>query len=152
MNECVLCVSFLFLSSSYCFDVKNDKDGLESRSSSFIEVMSDTRIDNALLKQLLEENRHLLKRVHHLELENANRKKEIDELKIKLLPEKEYINSLEEAPFEKEIGNSIQSMDAPGKPKLSATGERHKTSLKDNSKSPSVTEAVSPPQGRQFCI
>ena len=73
MNVCVLGVSFLFLSSSYCFDVKNDKDGLES--SSFTEVMSDTRMDNALLKQLLEANRHLLELVHHLESENANRKK-----------------------------------------------------------------------------
>ena len=60
------------------------------------------------------------------------------------------MNGLEETPFEKKIGNSIQSMDAPGKTKPLVTGERHKTSLKDNSKSPSITETIVSPQGRQF--
>ena len=58
--------------------IRGDKNDLES--SSYTEIMSDTRIDNVLLKQLLErvehveeENRNLLSLVHHLESEEGDR-------------------------------------------------------------------------------
>ena len=104
MKVCILGASFLFLNSTFCVDIlKCGTKDLESSISSNTEEKPDTRIDNALLKQLLErvehveeENRNLLKLVHHLESENANRKKEIDELNDELVTQKEFTNGLEE--------------------------------------------------------
>ena len=64
MKICILGASFLFLNSTFCVDIlKSDTKDLESRISSYTEEKPDSRIDNALLKQLLE-------RVEHVEEEN----------------------------------------------------------------------------------
>ena len=104
MKVGILGASFLFLNSTICFDVcKGVTKDLESSISNYNGEKPDTRVDNALLKQLLErvehveeENRYLLSLVHHLESENAIRKKEIDELKVDMMSQKEYTNGLEE--------------------------------------------------------
>ena len=151
---CILGISILFLNSSYCFDqLKGDKNDLESSSSSYSEVMSDTRINNVLLKQLLErvehveeENRHLLKLVHHLETENSNRKKEIDELRDEFDLQKEYTNGLEELIVE--IGNSKQNVKIPEENKV----DKQNTLLNYTKQSPSMTQPLTSSQGNYFCI
>ena len=145
----ILGVSIFFLNSSFCFDhLKGDKNDLESSSSSYSEVMSDTRINNILLKQLLErvelveeENRHLLKLVHHLETENCNRKKEIDELRDS---QKEYTNGLEKLIVE--IGNSKQNVKIPVENKV----DKQNTFLNDTRQSPSMAQTLTSSQGIHF--
>ena len=154
MKVYILGASILFLNSRFCFDhLKGDKNDLESSSISYSEVMSDTRIDNILLKQLLErvehveeENIHLLKVIHHLETENSNRKKEIDELRDELDSQKEYTYGLEELIVE--IGNSKQNMDIPEENK----GDKQNTLLNNTRQSPLLAQALTSSQGSYFFI
>ena len=156
MKVCILGASLLLLNSNFCFELEGDKNDLESSISSNTEEKPDTRVDNALLKQLLEkvehveeENRYLLSLVHHLESENVNRKKEIDELNDELLSQKEYTNGLEELIVE--IVNSNQCVAITGHNKLFLFGDQ-KTLLKDTRKSPSLVRASLSSQGISFCI
>ena len=121
---------------------------MESSISSNTEDKPDTRIDNALLKQLLErvehveeENRYLHSLVHHLESENANRKKEIDELYNELVSQKEYTNGLEELIVEVRL--SKQNVKIPEEKK----GDKQNTLLNDTRQSPSLDQALSSSQG-----
>ena len=149
MKVCILGVSFLLLNSSFCFELlMNGKNDLGSSISSYTEETPDTKVDNALLKQLLErvehveeENRNLLSLVHHLESENVNRKKEIDELKIEMISQKEYTNGLEELIVE--VRNSKQNVESPDETK----GDKQNTMIKDNRKSSSLAQTPLSSQG-----
>ena len=149
MKVCILGASFLFLYSSFCVDIlKGGTNDLESSISSYTKEKPDTRVDNALLKQLLErvehveeENRYLLSLVHHLESENANRKKEIEELQGELVSQKDYTNGLEEPIVE--IGDSKQNVKIPEEKK----GDKQNTLSNDTRQSPSLDQALSSSQG-----
>ena len=149
MKVCILGASFLFLNSTLCVDIlKGGTKDLESSISSNTEEKSGIRIDNALLKQLLErvehveeENRYLLKLVHHSESENADRKKEIDELKVEMMSQKEYTKGLEELIVE--ARNSKQNAEIPDETK----GHKQKTLFKDNRKSSSPAQTLLSSQG-----
>ena len=149
MKLCILGASFLFLNSTFCVDIlKVGTKDLESSISSNIEERPDTRIDNVLLKQLLErvehveeENRYLLELVHHLESENANRKKEIHELKVEMMSQKEYTNGLEELIVE--MRNSKQNAEIADETK----GHKQNTLVEDNRKSSSPAQTPLSSQG-----
>ena len=149
MKFFILGASFLFLKSSFCVNIlKGGTKDLESSISNYNKEKHDSRVDNVLLKQLLErvehveeENRYLLKLVHYLESENVNRKKEIDELNDELVSQKEYTNGLEELIVE--VRNSKQNAEIRDKTK----GHKQNTLLEDNRKSSSPAQTPLSTQG-----